>query len=259
MNASNEGMYSATSPACVSGGKRPAARILIIDKHPIVREGLRWIIEHEDDLQVCGEADTIGGARAAIKETNPQVIIADISLNQGDGIGLVRDVRTDFPRLRILVLSIHDEAIFAERMLSIGADGYVTKQATSEQILCAVRCVIDGGIYASEAVASNIVQGPSSRKRPMSANPIERLSNRELQVLHSVGKGMSTRETAHALNLSVKTIEAHRQRLKAKLNLRSGSHLVQFAIHWLIRENAGAAGFAADMASKSSNMANDMR
>jgi DNA-binding NarL/FixJ family response regulator len=223
------------------GGTRPAARILIIDKHPIVREGLRWIIEHADDLQVCGEADTISGARAAIKETNPQVIIADISLNQGDGIELVREIRADFPRVRILVLSIHDEAVFAERMLSVGADGYVTKQATGEQILCAVRCVLDGGIYASEAVMSNIMQGVPNRKKSTSADPIDRLSNRELQVLHAVGKGMSTRETAHSLNLSVKTIEAHRQRVKAKLSLRSGAHLVQFAIHWFVRENAGAA------------------
>jgi DNA-binding NarL/FixJ family response regulator len=236
MDAGKQGTHSSKSRAHVSG-KRPTARILIIDKHPIVREGLRRIIEHEDDLLVCAEADSINGARTAIRESNPQVIIADISLNQGDGIELVRDVRAHYPQLQILVLSIHDEAIFAERMLSVGANGYVTKQATSEQILRSLRCVIDGGIYVSEAVASNILRATSTR-RQMPANPIDRLSNRELQVLHLVGKGMSTRESAQSLNLSIKTIESHRQRIRGKLNLRSGTQLVQFAINWFVRENA---------------------
>jgi DNA-binding NarL/FixJ family response regulator len=222
-------------------GERRAARVLVIDDHPIVREGLRRIIEPEDDLVVCAEADSVRGARAAIKETGPHALVADISLNQGDGIELVREVRAHHPQLPILVLSMHDEAIYAERMLSVGASGYITKQATIEQILCSLRRVIDGGIYVSEVVAANMIRRASAGGRHTSADPVDRLTNRELQVLHLIGKGMSTRETAHLLNVSMKTIESHRQRIKSKINLRSGTQLVQFAINWFVAENAGAA------------------
>jgi DNA-binding NarL/FixJ family response regulator len=236
---------NAAAPASTSGdhvscGKRRAARVLIIDDHPIVREGLRRIIEPEDDLVVCAEADSVRGARVAIKETGPHAIIADISLNQGDGIELVREVRAHHPQLPILVLSTHDEAIYAERMLSVGASGYMTKQATTEQILRSLRRVIDGGIYVSEVVAANMIRRAAAGGRHISADPVDRLTNRELQVLHLIGKGMSTRETAHLLNVSMKTIESHRQRIKGKINLRNGTQLVQFAITWFVAENAGA-------------------
>jgi DNA-binding NarL/FixJ family response regulator len=217
-----------------------AARVLIIDDHPIVREGLRRIIEQEDDLMVCAEVGTAQGARIAIEETGPQVIIAEVSLSQGDGIKLVRDIRAHYPQLPILVLSMHDEAIYAERMLSVGANGYMTKKATGEQILRSLRRVIDGGIYVSEVVAANMIRRASAGGRHISANPVDRLTNRELQVLHLIGKGMSTRETARLLHLSVKTIESHRRRIKGKINLRSGTQLVQFAINWFVGENAGA-------------------
>jgi DNA-binding NarL/FixJ family response regulator len=216
-----------------------AARVLIIDDHPIVREGLRRIIEQEDDLMVCAEVGTAQGARIAIEETGPQVIIAEVSLSQGDGIKLVRDIRAHYPQLPILVLSMHDEAIYAERMLSVGANGYMTKKASGEQILRSLRRVIDGGIYVSEVVAANMIRRASAGGRHISANPVDRLTNRELQVLHLIGKGMSTRETARLLNLSMKTIESHRQRIKGKINLRSGTQLVRFAVNWLVGGNAG--------------------
>lgn len=129
---------------------------------------------------------------------------------------------------------------YAERMLSGGANGYVTKQATREQILRSLRCVIDGGVYVSEAVASNMIRGATAGWKRFPVNPVDRLSNRELQVLHSLGKGMSTRETAHSLNLSIKTIESHRQRIKGKLNLRSGTQLMQFAVNWFCASSAAA-------------------
>ena len=219
----NAATPSSTSRDHVSRGKRRAARVLIIDDHPIVREGLRRIIEPEDDLVVCAEADSVRGARVAIKETGPHAIVADISLNHGDGIELVREVRAHYPQLPILVLSTHDEAIYAERMLSVGASGYMTKQATTEQILRSLRRVIDGGIYVSEVVAANMIRRAAAGGRHTSADPVDRLTNRELQVLHLIGKGMSTRESAHLLNLSMKTIESHRQRIKGKINLRFDS------------------------------------
>jgi DNA-binding NarL/FixJ family response regulator len=217
----------------VSCVERRTARILIVDSHPIVREGLRQIIACEDDLLVCAETDSVSGARLAINETHPNVVIADISLNQGDGIELVREVRAHHPKLPILVLSNHDEAIYAERLLSVGASGYMTKQATSEQILYSLRRVLDGGICVSETVAGNMIRRASAGSIYRLPDPIDRLSDRERQVLHLFGKGLSTRETANSLNLKVKTIESHRQRIKVKLNLRSGAQLVQFAVNWI--------------------------
>jgi DNA-binding NarL/FixJ family response regulator len=230
--ASNAWISSSTSQSRVSAAKPRARRVLIVDNHPIVREGLRRIIENEDDLLVCAEADTARDARIAVKECNPDAVIADIGLNQGDGIELVRDMRANYSQLPILVLSNHDETIYAERMLSVGATGYIMKQATGEQILLSLRRVLDGDIYVSEDVGFNMIRKSAVRGAQMSSNPIDRLSNRELQILHLIGKGVSTRETAHSLNLSIKTVESHRQRIKYKLSLSTATQLVQYAINW---------------------------
>ena len=238
MAASNSWVGSSVSPAGTAQGKRRVRRVLLVDDHPIVRQGLRRVMDNEDDLTVCGEAETARDARTAIKELNPDVMIADISLKQGDGIELVRDVRAHHPQLPILVLSMHDEAIYAERMLSAGANGYIMKQAASEQFLVSLRRVLDGGIYVSEAVGNNMIQKFAAGGSYISANPIDRLSNRELQILHMIGKGMSTRETALSLNLSIKTVESHRQRIKRKLNLSTGTQLVQYAVNWFTGREA---------------------
>jgi len=232
MNNVNMTMRTPAAPPPGPLSKKNARRILIVDDHPIVRQGLRRLMENEEDLSVCGEVETARDARIAIKELNPDAVIVDISLKQGDGIELVRDVRAHYATLPMLVLSMHDEAIYAERMLSAGANGYIMKQAASEQFLASLRRVLDGGIYVSEAVGSNMIQKFASGGSYISANPIDRLSNRELQILHMIGKGMSTRETANSLNLSVKTVESHRQRIKRKLNLNTGAQLVQYAVNW---------------------------
>src|ERR1700749_1243356 len=247
MAASSAWVRSAAAPSGVNTGKRRVRRVLIVDDHPIVRQGLRRIMENEEDLIVCGEAETARDARTAIKELTPDVMIADISLKQSDGIGLVGNVPAPHPQLPILVLSMHDETIYAERMLSAGANGYIMKQAASEQFLVALRRVLDGGIYVSEAVGTNMIQKFAAGGAYISANPIDRLSNRELQILHMIGKGMSTRETAQSLNLSIKTIESHRQRIKRKLNLATGPHWVQYAVNWFTgREAGGVAGISKD-------------
>ena len=240
MTAGNTWISSTSTPSTVADGKRGARRVLIIDNHPIVREGLRRVIDGEDDLFVCAEADTARDARVAIKERNPDVMIADIGLNQGDGIELVRDVRAHYRRLPILVLSSHDETIYAERLLSVGANGYIMKHATSEEILVSLRRVLDGEIYVSHDVGCNMIKKKTSaRGSYVSSDPIERLSNRELQILHLIGRGMSTRETANSLTLSIKTVESHRQRIKTKLNLHTGTQLVQFAINWFTGQEGG--------------------
>jgi DNA-binding NarL/FixJ family response regulator len=213
-------------------GARARRRVLIVDDHPIVRQGLSRLIDQEDDLAVCGEAESAREAKGAIRDLKPEAVIVDISLKQGDGIELVKDARAHYPTLPILVLSMHDETIYAERMLSAGANGYIMKQAASDQFLVALRRVLDGGIYVSEAVGNSMIQKFASGGSYISANPIDRLSNRELQILHMIGRGLSTRQAADTLNLSVKTVESHRQRIKRKLNLTTGSQLVQYAVNW---------------------------
>ena len=215
-------------------------RILIADDHPIVRQGLRRLIEQEPDLAVCGEAETVRDAKAMIRELRPDVVIVDISLRQGDGIELVKDTRSHYPGMKLLVLSMHDEAIYAERMLGAGANGYVMKQAAGDQFLVALRRVLEGGVYVSEAVGNAMIQRFASGGIHASENPIDSLSNRELQVLQMIGQGLSTRQSADTLNLSVKTVESHRQRIKRKLGLTTGAQLVQYAMNWCSGRSASA-------------------
>jgi DNA-binding NarL/FixJ family response regulator len=211
-----------------------ARRVLIVDDHPIVRQGLRRMIEPEPDLTVCGEAQNEREARAAIRELAPDVVIVDISLEQGDGLELVRDVHAQQPDLPMLVLSMHDEAIYASRLLASGASGYIMKQAASEQLLIALRRVLEGGTYVSEALAAAIAarrpESPTRHGEPF--DPIAQLSNRELQVLSLIGRGLSSRETAETLGVSVKTVESHRQSLKRKLSLTSNAQLLTYSINW---------------------------
>lgn len=192
------------------------------------------MIEPEPDLVVCGEVQTEREARAAIRALSPDIVIVDISLAQGDGLELVRDVHAQRPELPMLVLSMHDELIYAERLLAAGASGYIMKHAASDQLLIALRQVLSGDVYLSESLAANLgrggVQGTSGGSG--SGDPIERLSNRELQVLSLIGRGQSSREAADSLGLSVKTVETHRQSLKRKLNLLTNAQLLQYAINW---------------------------
>jgi DNA-binding NarL/FixJ family response regulator len=214
----------------IIGEKHPVRRVLIVDAHPIVRLGLRRIIENEPDLIVCGEMQTATDAREAVGQLHPDVLVSDIDLGHVDGIELVRHVRAHHPQLPILVLSSQDEAIYAARMLSVGANGYIMKYATSEQFLDSLRRVLEGGIYVSAAVGNDMINRFAAGDSYEPADPIHSLSNRELQVLLMIGKGMSTRDAAQALHLSIKTVESHRQRIKRKLNLSSGAQLVQYAV-----------------------------
>jgi len=209
-------------------GSRPR-RVLIVDDHPIVRQGLLRVLQNEGDLIVCGEAGT-SAARAAIRELNPEVLICDIDEKQAAGIELLRYVRALQPPLPILVLSTQDETIYAERMLALGASGYITKQASSEELLTSLRRVLDGHIYVSEAIRSNLIHTFAGVPSRHLADPVARLSGRELQVLSLLGEGRSTRETAVSLHLSIKTVESHRQRIKRKLNLKTSVQLLRYAV-----------------------------
>ena len=221
-----------------SGAVLVRRRVLVVDDHPIVRQGLRRLIDQESDLVVCGEAESARDAKLALRDLLPDAVIVDIALKQGDGIEVVKDARAHYANLPILVLSMHDETIYAERLLAAGANGYIMKQAASDQFLIALRRVLGGGIYVSEAIGSSMIQKFASGTAFVSASPIDQLSNRELQILQMIGRGLSTREAAEALNLSIKTVESHRQRIKRKLGLTTGSQLVQYAVNWFSGRDA---------------------
>ena len=235
MNANRISKSPRRSPA------RARQQVLVVDDHPIVRLGLRRLMEQQRDLAVCAEAESTDEAEAAIRKLRPDLVVIDISLKQGDGIELVKRVRADNPKLPVLVLSMHDETIYAERVLAAGANGYVMKQAAPDEFLVAVRRVLDGEIYVSEVVGSSMIRKLAAGGRYVSSDPIERLSNRELQIMQMIGSGLSTRDAAVALKLSMKTIESHRQRIKRKLNLTTGSQLLQYAVNWFAKSDAGAA------------------
>jgi DNA-binding NarL/FixJ family response regulator len=210
-------------------------RVLIVDDHPIVRQGLRRVVEHQHDLVVCGEAETRDALQAALDDPHPDVLICDISSKSGDGIDLVRYARAHHPQLRILVLSALDELLYAERMLAAGANGYITKDSSTDEFLASMRCVLDGHIYVSETIRRNMLRRYAGRMSAKSADPIDRLSNRELQVLRMIGKGLTSRQTAQALHLSVKTVESHRHSIKRKLNLSTATQLMRYAVLDLAR------------------------
>ncbi len=207
-----------------------AFRVLIVDDHPIVRQGLRRLIDQEEDLSVCGEAEDVKEARDAIQALSPDAVILDISLKNSDGVDLLKELRIRRLKTPVLVLSMHDESIYAERLLSAGANGYIMKQEASDRFLAALREVLSGGIYVSDAVRSKIANAAATED--VVDDPIARLSNRELQVFNLIGQGLSTREIADKLNLSVKTIESHRLTIKEKLNIDSATQLVRYAVRW---------------------------
>ena len=202
-------------------------RVLIVDDHPIVRQGLKRMIDAEDDLEVCGEADSEPNARSAVRDLDPDIVIVDLSLQDGDGLELVRAVHAHHPEVPMLVLSMHDEAIYAERMLAEGASGYIMKQAAADQLLTALRTVLQGDTYLSAEMAA--VHKEAANK--IGSDPLQRLSNRELQVLNLVGRGVSSRDIATELGLSVKTVESHRQSIKRKLHLLTNSQLIKYAMN----------------------------
>ena len=208
-------------------------RVLLVDDHPIVRQGLKRLISTEPGLVVCAEAESAREARQAIREHSPDVVVADISLKDSDGIDLVKDIRAHHPELPVLVLSMHDESVYAQRLLAAGASGYIMKDAASDQFILALRRVLDGRVYVSDTLAPRLAETRAAPAPTDERQPVSRLSNRELQIRQMIGRGQSSRQIAGTLHLSVKTVEAHRQRIKGKLELASGAQLVQFAAHWV--------------------------
>lgn len=207
-------------------------QVLIVDDHPVVRNGLTTIINHEPDMNVCGEAEDACQALKAAAELKPDVVVVDISLKNSDGIDLTKSITAVHPQLSIIVLSVHDESVYAERALLAGAQGYLMKDAVSENIIKAIRTVLSGDIYVSNAISKKFLHTIAHDKAGMAKTPIETLSDRELEIFNLIGKGYKVSQIAEKLHLSTKTIETYRSRLKEKLNLANAAELLRYAIKW---------------------------
>lgn len=216
------------------------ARVLLVDDHPIVRQGLAQLINLEPDLVVCAEASDGQQALEQIESEKPDVAIVDISLSDRSGIELIKDIKVRSPALPVLALSMHDEVLYAERALRAGAKGYVMKQEATEKVMSAIRRVLHGEIALSEKMATRMLAQLVTAKPGGSGSPVERLSDRELEIFMMIGKGIGTREIAEKLFLSIKTVEAHREHIKEKLNFRSGAELLRYAMQYTL-EQAGKA------------------
>ena len=208
-------------------------RILLVDDHPMVRERLTEVILREPDLTVCGEAEDRFRAMEKIAATRPHLIIVDLTLKGSHGMELIKDIRSQYPDLAVLVVSMHDEMLHAERVIRAGARGYITKQEATRKIMLAIRTVLNGGVYLSEKMAAQIAATAIGGARAKPSLPMDKLSDRELLVFELIGQGHGTRQIADELHLDMRTIETYRARIKEKLNLKDANDLLQHAIHWM--------------------------
>jgi DNA-binding NarL/FixJ family response regulator len=215
-------------------------RVFVVDDHPIIREGLAQMINRQPDLTVCGEAQEMHAALHSIATLKPDILIVDISLNGPDGLDLLKSIRGKDPAIPVLILSMHDESIYAERALRAGANGYIMKQEATERVLVALRRILNHEIYVSDRIANKMLQqlAAGTGKRSANRSPFDDLSDRELEVLRLIGEGHGTRQIAEELHLSIKTVESYQGHLKEKLGLKNSRELVQYAIQWMIREKS---------------------
>ena len=205
---------------------------MLVDDHPVVREGLAESIERENDLTVCAQAEERSEALGLLETTQPDLVIVDLMLKNSSGLELIKDIHARWPRVLLLVVSMHDENLYAERVLRAGAQGFITKQEATRDILLALRRVLAGGIYLNERTASVVLARLTSKPESTTDSVTDLLADRELQVFELTGRGLSTREIAGQLRIDVKTVDTYRARIKEKLNLRSSSELLQLAIQW---------------------------
>jgi DNA-binding NarL/FixJ family response regulator len=217
-------------------GKRT---VFVVDDHPLLRQGLALLINQQQDLEVCGEAEEAHAAMQAIAKKIPNILIVDISLNGPDGLDLLKNIRASYPDLPVLILSMHDEAIYAERALRARANGYIMKQEATEKVLIAVRRILNGEVYLSDRMANKMLRQYLGGAPTAIQSRISALSDRELEVFCLIGEGRGTREIAEELRLSIKTVETYQAHIKEKLSLHSGRELIQHAIQWKIDEKAG--------------------
>jgi len=208
-------------------------RILLVDDHPVMRHGLAQLVRAEPDLDVCGEAGSAAEGMKAVESLKPDLVVADLTLPDKHGLEFIKDVLVLHPGLLLLVLSMHDESLYAERVLRAGGRGYVMKETAADTLISAVRRVLDGGIYLSERMAGQMLELMTGQRKQAEASPLERLTDRELEVLQLIGQGRATRLIAQQLNISARTVDAHRAHIKEKLQLEDGPALVRYAVRWM--------------------------
>jgi DNA-binding NarL/FixJ family response regulator len=218
-----------SNPSANAGRK---SRVFLVDDHPRVREGLANLINGQNDLIVCGEAEDSAGAISGIAKTRPDVALVDISLKNESGLELVKNLDSQFPLVAWIVLSMHDEALYAERALRAGARGYVMKRESTKSVLASIRRVMEGGVYVSERVVNSMARRFSSSPKRVESSPVERLSDRELEIFRLLGQGRTTAQIAEDLHLSLKTVQAYCARAKEKFGVSSLGELLRAAIRW---------------------------
>jgi DNA-binding NarL/FixJ family response regulator len=222
-----------TGTTQAKGRRSDKREVLIVDDHPIVRQGLAQMIDQEHDLPVCGQAEDAHEAMRAIRQLRPDMVTVDISLKETSGIELIKDIKVRYPNLPVLTLSMHDEGIYAERALRAGAKGYIMKQEATEKVVTAIRRVLSGEVYVSDGMAAKMVSKLVAGPAEAGGSPVDRLSDRELEVFRLIGAGYGTREMAVKLHLSIKTIETYRAHIKDKLDLVDANELLRTAITWV--------------------------
>ncbi len=208
-------------------------RVFVVDDHPIVRQGLSQLINREPDLLVCGEAEDARTALDALGPAKPDIVIVDVSLDGPDGIELLKTIRSRDSKLPVLMLSMHDESLYAERALRAGANGYIMKQEATERVLIAIRQILSGEVYVSDRMSQKMMQQFIHRSGPAMSSPMAELTDRELEVFRLIGHGHGTRQIAEELHLSVKTVESYYAHIKEKLTLKNARELVQHAVQWV--------------------------
>lgn len=226
-----------TKPQITSHPKK--CRVLLVDDHPIVRQGLALLIDREPDLSVCGEAEGAHSAFHAITTLRPDIVVLDISLSGPDGLEVLKEIRTKTASLAVLILSMHDESIYAERAMRAGANGYIMKQEATEKVLVAIRRILQGEVYLSDRLTNTMLQQYVRGAAGGKSSPLVNLTDRELEVFRLIGEGHGTRQIADELHLSVKTIESYQAHIKEKLALRNARELVQHAIEWTVNLKGG--------------------
>jgi DNA-binding NarL/FixJ family response regulator len=216
----------------MSATPQPPHRIFLVDDHPMVREWLGHLITSQPDLVVCGEASSRAEALERLGPAKASLVIVDLTLKQSNGLELIKDLRSVHPGLPVLVLSMHDESLYAERVIRAGASGYINKQELTTRVVAAIRKILAGQVYLSEEATSRLL----SRARlgaPAGHSPVEKLADRELSVFELIGKGRTSRQIAEELGIGIKTVESYRARIKEKLQLANATELVQHAIQWI--------------------------
>lgn len=209
-------------------------RLLLVDDHPLVRFGLSRLIDDEPDLEICGETGKISEALELARSKGPDLVIVDLSLSDGNGLDLVKRLHAHYDNVKILVCSMHDESLFSQRAINAGARGYINKQEATTHIVDAIRYVLSGRVWLSQQMTERLLLGMAEGKSEPKVASIDNLSDRELEVFGMIGRGMGPSQIAERIHLSVKTIETHREKIKKKLNLRSGSELARWAIQWTL-------------------------